>query len=168
MVCLALRTGDCTKASNKLSPRSSSRLPKPVNAIPDILCEEVLKDIRRPQQWAASEAARSSVLGEIRQKARDRPDRGRYRAARCEVRSATDAALSAICVMVSRAESPASCSTADARSAIDAVLSAICVPVCLTASPVCALQSCTLSFAASANGLGSSSWRPLTAFSNAI
>ena len=29
---------------------------------PDILCEEVLKDIRRPQQWAASEAARSSVL----------------------------------------------------------------------------------------------------------
>jgi hypothetical protein len=26
------------------------------------LCEEVLKDIRRPQQWAASEAARSSVL----------------------------------------------------------------------------------------------------------
>jgi hypothetical protein len=24
---------------------------------PDILCEEVLKDIRRPQQWAASEAA---------------------------------------------------------------------------------------------------------------
>ena len=29
---------------------------------PDILCEEVLKDIRRPQQWAASEPARSSVL----------------------------------------------------------------------------------------------------------
>jgi hypothetical protein len=26
---------------------------------PDILCEEVLKDIRTPQQWAASEAARS-------------------------------------------------------------------------------------------------------------
>jgi hypothetical protein len=31
---------------------------------PDILCEEVLKDIRRPQQWAASEAVRSSVLPE--------------------------------------------------------------------------------------------------------
>jgi hypothetical protein len=28
------------------------------------LCEEVLKDIRRPQQWAASEAVRSSVLPE--------------------------------------------------------------------------------------------------------
>jgi hypothetical protein len=26
---------------------------------PDILCAEVLKDIRTPQQWAASEAARS-------------------------------------------------------------------------------------------------------------
>jgi hypothetical protein len=29
---------------------------------PDILCEEALRDIRRPQQWAASEAVRSSVL----------------------------------------------------------------------------------------------------------
>jgi hypothetical protein len=29
---------------------------------PDILCEEVVKDIRQPQQWAASEAARSSVF----------------------------------------------------------------------------------------------------------
>jgi hypothetical protein len=29
---------------------------------PDILCEEVLKDIGTPKQWAASEAARSSVL----------------------------------------------------------------------------------------------------------
>jgi hypothetical protein len=26
------------------------------------LCEEAVKDIRTPQQWAASEAARSSVL----------------------------------------------------------------------------------------------------------
>jgi hypothetical protein len=31
---------------------------------PDILCEGVLKDIRTPQQWAASEAARSSVLSD--------------------------------------------------------------------------------------------------------
>jgi hypothetical protein len=28
------------------------------------LCEETLKDIRRPQQWTASEAARSSVLAD--------------------------------------------------------------------------------------------------------
>jgi hypothetical protein len=32
---------------------------------PDILCEEVLKDIGRPQQWTASEAARSSTLREL-------------------------------------------------------------------------------------------------------
>jgi hypothetical protein len=38
---------------------------------------------------------------------------------RCEARSATDTVLSAICVMVSRAASPASCSIADARSATD-------------------------------------------------
>jgi hypothetical protein len=29
-----------------------------------ILCEEVLKDIRTPQQWAASQAAKSSVLSD--------------------------------------------------------------------------------------------------------
>jgi hypothetical protein len=38
---------------------------------PDILCEEVLKDIGTPQQWAASETARCSVLGV--------PDRGSAR-----------------------------------------------------------------------------------------
>jgi hypothetical protein len=33
---------------------------------PDRLCEEALKDIRRPQQWVASEATRSSVLPDSR------------------------------------------------------------------------------------------------------
>ena len=32
MVCLALRTGDCDEGVKRL-PRSSSRLPRPVNAI---------------------------------------------------------------------------------------------------------------------------------------
>jgi hypothetical protein len=31
---------------------------------PDRLCEEAVKDIRRPQQWAASEAAQSSALND--------------------------------------------------------------------------------------------------------
>jgi hypothetical protein len=31
---------------------------------PDILCEEVVKDIRWPQQWTASEAARASILAD--------------------------------------------------------------------------------------------------------
>jgi hypothetical protein len=34
MVCLALRTGDCDQGVKLATPRSSSRLPKPVNAIP--------------------------------------------------------------------------------------------------------------------------------------
>jgi hypothetical protein len=52
-----------TKASNKPSPKKLIALVKAGERNPDILCEEALKDIRQPQQWAASEAARSSVLG---------------------------------------------------------------------------------------------------------
>ena len=63
MVCIALRTGDCDDdikqaiATKLIALEGGERNP-------DILCEEVVKDIRQPQQWAASEAARSSVLPE--------------------------------------------------------------------------------------------------------
>jgi hypothetical protein len=58
MVCIALRTGDCDEGV-----KPSPNLVKAGERNPDILCEEALKDIRQPQQWAASEAARSSFLG---------------------------------------------------------------------------------------------------------
>jgi hypothetical protein len=51
-----------TKASNTIAKKLIA-LVKAGERNPDILCEEALKDIRQPQQWAASEAARSSVLG---------------------------------------------------------------------------------------------------------
>ena len=39
-------------------------LAKTAERNPDILCEQAMKDIRTPQQWAASQRARSFVLEE--------------------------------------------------------------------------------------------------------
>jgi hypothetical protein len=63
MVCIALRTGDCDEGVQQAIAKELIALVKAGERNPDILCEEALKDIRQPQQWAASEAARSSVLG---------------------------------------------------------------------------------------------------------
>jgi hypothetical protein len=62
MVCVALRTGDCDDGAKQAIATKLIALTKADERNPDILCEEVLKEIRRPQQWAASEAVRSSVL----------------------------------------------------------------------------------------------------------
>jgi hypothetical protein len=62
MVCLALRTGDCDQGVKLAIATKLIALAKAGERNPDILCEEALKDICRPQQWAASEAAKSSVL----------------------------------------------------------------------------------------------------------
>ncbi len=62
MVCVALRTGDCDDGAKQAIATKLIALTKADERNPGILCEEVLKDIRRPQQWAASEAVRSSVL----------------------------------------------------------------------------------------------------------
>jgi hypothetical protein len=62
MVCIGLRTGDCDDGVSQAIATKLIALAKTGERNPDILCEEALKDIRRPQQWAASEAARSSVL----------------------------------------------------------------------------------------------------------
>jgi hypothetical protein len=62
MVCIALRTGDCDDGVKQAIATKLMALAKAGERNPDILCEEALKDIRRPQQWAASEAAKSSVL----------------------------------------------------------------------------------------------------------
>jgi hypothetical protein len=62
MVCIALRTGDCDDDIKQAIATKLIALVKAGGRNPDILCEEALKDIRKPQQWAASEAARSSVL----------------------------------------------------------------------------------------------------------
>jgi hypothetical protein len=62
MVCLALRTGDCDQGVKQAIATKVIALAKTGERNPDILCEEVLKDIRTPQQSAASEAARSSAL----------------------------------------------------------------------------------------------------------
>jgi len=64
MVCIALRTGDCDEGVKQAIARKLIALAKAGESNPDILCEELLKDIRTPQQWAASEAARSSVLSD--------------------------------------------------------------------------------------------------------
>jgi len=63
MVCIALRTEDCDEGVQQAIAKKLIALVKAGERNPDILCEEALKDIRQPQQWAASEAARSSVLG---------------------------------------------------------------------------------------------------------
>jgi hypothetical protein len=69
MVCIALRTGDCDDDIKQAIATKLLALAKAGERNPDILCEEALKDIRRPQQWAAAEAARSAVL-------RDSPGEG--------------------------------------------------------------------------------------------
>jgi len=68
-VCIALRTGDCDDDIKQAIATKLLALAKAGERNPDILCEEALKDIRRPQQWAAAEAARSAVL-------RDSPGEG--------------------------------------------------------------------------------------------
>jgi hypothetical protein len=62
MVCIALRTGDCDDGVKQAIATKLIALAKAGERNPDILCEEALKDIRKPQEWAASEAARSFVL----------------------------------------------------------------------------------------------------------
>jgi hypothetical protein len=62
MTCIALRVGDCADDVRQAVANKLIALAKTGERKPDILCEELLKDIRTPQQWAASEAAKSSVL----------------------------------------------------------------------------------------------------------
>jgi hypothetical protein len=64
MICIGLQTGDCDDSVKQAIATKLIALAKAGERNPDILCEEVLEDIRRPQQWAASEAARSSVLAD--------------------------------------------------------------------------------------------------------
>ena len=64
MVCIGLHIGDCDDHVKEAIAKKLITLAKAGERNPDILCEEVLKDIRRPQQWAASEAAQSSVLSD--------------------------------------------------------------------------------------------------------
>jgi len=62
MVCIALRTGDSDDDIKQAIAKKLIALVKAGERNPDILCEEALKDIRQPQEWAASEEARSSAL----------------------------------------------------------------------------------------------------------
>jgi hypothetical protein len=62
MVCIALRTGDCDEGVKLAIATKLIALARAGERNPDRLCEEALKDIRRPQQWAASEDAWSAVL----------------------------------------------------------------------------------------------------------
>jgi hypothetical protein len=64
MVCLALKTGDCDDHVRQAIATKLIALAKAGERNPDRLCEEAVKNIRRPQQWAASEAAQSSVLSD--------------------------------------------------------------------------------------------------------
>jgi hypothetical protein len=64
MVCIALRTGDCDDHVKQAIATKLIALAKAGERNPDRLCEEAVKDIRTPQQWAASEAAKSSVLSD--------------------------------------------------------------------------------------------------------
>jgi hypothetical protein len=50
MLCIALRTGECDNGVKQAIPTKLITLAKAGERNPDILCEEVLKDIRRPQQ----------------------------------------------------------------------------------------------------------------------
>ena len=63
-ICIGLRTGDCDDRVKQAIATKLIALAKKGERNPDILCEQVLKDIRTPQQWAASEPARSLLLGE--------------------------------------------------------------------------------------------------------
>jgi hypothetical protein len=62
MTCIAMRVGDCADDIRQAVADKIIALAKAGERNPDRLCEEVVKDMRTPQQWAASEAAKSSVL----------------------------------------------------------------------------------------------------------
>ena len=62
MTCIALRVGECADDVRQAVADKIIALAKAGERNPDRLCEEVVKDMRTPQQWAASEAAKSSVL----------------------------------------------------------------------------------------------------------
>src|SRR5262245_28244182 len=62
IVSITLRTGDSDDYVNQAIATKLIALVKAGERNPDTLCDEVLKDIHTPQQWAASEAARSSAL----------------------------------------------------------------------------------------------------------
>jgi hypothetical protein len=62
IVCIALRTGGCDDGIKQAIATKLIALAKAGERNPDVLCEEALKDIRRPQEWAASEEARPFVL----------------------------------------------------------------------------------------------------------
>ena len=53
MACLALRTGDCADDVKQAIANKIIALAKTGERDPDVLCEQVLKDIRRPQMEAA-------------------------------------------------------------------------------------------------------------------
>jgi hypothetical protein len=53
MTCLALRTGDCADDVKQAIANKIIALAKAGEGNPDMPCEQVLKDIRRPQMEAA-------------------------------------------------------------------------------------------------------------------
>jgi hypothetical protein len=53
MACIALRIGDCEDDIKQAIATKLIALTKAGERNPDILCEEVVKDIRRPHQWIA-------------------------------------------------------------------------------------------------------------------
>jgi hypothetical protein len=54
MVCVALRTRDCDDHVKQAIATKLITLAKAGERSPDRLCEEAVKDIRTPQQWAAA------------------------------------------------------------------------------------------------------------------
>jgi hypothetical protein len=81
MSCIALRTGDCDDGVRQAIPSKIIELAKAGERNPDILCEEVLKDIRGPQVEAAyaarfrdaSKASSRSTTSPISQSDQSRP-----------------------------------------------------------------------------------------------
>jgi hypothetical protein len=61
ITCIALRVGDCADDVRQAVAAKIIALAKAGERNPDRLCEEALKDIRTPQQWGASEAARAGA-----------------------------------------------------------------------------------------------------------
>jgi len=53
MACVALRTGDCADDVKQAIANKIIALAKAGESNPDILCEKVLNDIRKPQMEAA-------------------------------------------------------------------------------------------------------------------
>ena len=52
LVCLALRTGDCDDHVKRAIAMKIVALARTGERNPDLLCEQALKDIRRPPAWA--------------------------------------------------------------------------------------------------------------------